>query len=279
MPQHPPAPRLRRGPRLVSAPGSARHQHGPAGRPGRRGRCSRMPTTARTFDEAFRRGWWGRSTVDPPVVRETMRRAWVCPGSRPGTDPGPPIAARSAIVSVSRRRSVGRARPHPMIVVKVTVLSQHDRRILSRGQEPGHYVPPCRSHRPRSSRPSADPVRWSITVQMAAVDELACVTLEATRCRQSTICSNEDRLPRGPDPCQVGRATTTTRCPGTYCSDLLDRPVAADVHAADRGPRGRQSPWAVQAGCARPVRPGPQAPGARETAASQNVEEAVILTW
>ena len=130
----------------------------------------------------------------------------------------------------------------------------------------------------------SDPVRWSIIMQMAAVDELACVTLEDTLTVSKPTISYHTKILY-----HAGLISVRKSGRNYYYSlrrdvlhKLLDdlrelaptpRPVVRedDVHVAT----GRRQKREAR------TRPGParKRPGARETAASQNVEEAVVLTW
>ena len=130
----------------------------------------------------------------------------------------------------------------------------------------------------------SDPVRWSIIVQMAAVDELACVTLEDTLTVSKPTISYHTKILY-----HAGLISVRKSGRNYYYSlrrdvlhKLLDdlweraptpRPVVReeDGHVA-MGRRQKRDAHAL---------PGParKRRGARETAASQNVEEAVVLTW
>jgi DNA-binding transcriptional ArsR family regulator len=129
-----------------------------------------------------------------------------------------------------------------------------------------------------------DPVRWSIIVQMAAVDELACVALEDTLTVSKPTISYHTKILY-----HAGLISVRKSGRNYYYSlrrdvlhDLLDdlrqltstpRTVVReeDRHVA-MGRRQKRDAHALS-GPARKRR------GARETAAGQNVEEAVILTW
>jgi len=130
----------------------------------------------------------------------------------------------------------------------------------------------------------SDPVRWSIIVQMAAVDELACLTLEDTLTVSKPTISYHTKILY-----HAGLISVRKSGRNYYYSlrrdvlhKLLDhlwelaptpRPVVReeDGHVA-MGRRQKRDGRAVS-GPARKRR------GARETAATQNAEEAVVLTW
>ena len=90
------------------------------------------------------------------------------------------------------------------------------------------------------------PVQWSIIEQMAAVDELACVTLE--------------------DTLTVSRPTIS------YHTKILYHAGLISVGKPGRNHRQKREAHALS-GPARKRR------GARDTAAGQSAEEAVVLTW
>jgi len=130
----------------------------------------------------------------------------------------------------------------------------------------------------------SDPVRWSIIVQMASVDELACITLEDTLPVSKPTISYHTKILH-----HAGLISVRKSGRNYYYSlrrDVLHklgdalwelastpRPVVReeDGHVA-MGRRQRREAHALS-GPARKRR------GARETAASQNVEETVVLTW
>lgn len=131
----------------------------------------------------------------------------------------------------------------------------------------------------------SDPVRWSIIVQMAAVDELACITLEDTLTVSKPTISYHTKILY-----HAGLISVRKSGRNYYYSlrrdvlhKLLDdlwelaptpRPVVReeDGHVA-MGRRQKRDGHALAAGPARKRR------GARETAPTQNAEEAVVLTW
>jgi len=130
----------------------------------------------------------------------------------------------------------------------------------------------------------SDPVRWSIIVQMAAVDELACVTLEDTLTVSKPTISYHTKILYHAGLISVRKAGRNYyySLRRDVLHKLLDdlwelaptpRPVVReeDGHVA-MGRRQKREAHALS-GPARKRR------GAREAAASQNVEEAVVLTW
>jgi DNA-binding transcriptional ArsR family regulator len=130
----------------------------------------------------------------------------------------------------------------------------------------------------------SDPVRWSIIAQMAAVDELACVTLEDTLTVSKPTISYHTKILY-----HAGLISVRKSGRNYYYSlrrdvlhKLLDdlwelaptpRPVMReeDGHVA-MGRRQKRDAHALSD-------PARKRRGARETAASQNAEEAVVLTW
>jgi DNA-binding transcriptional ArsR family regulator len=130
----------------------------------------------------------------------------------------------------------------------------------------------------------SDPVRWSIIAQMAAVDELACLTLEDTLTVSKPTISYHTKILY-----HAGLISVRKSGRNYYYSlrrdvlhKLLDdlwelaptpRPVVReeDGHVA-MGRRQKRDAHALS-GPARKRR------GAREPAATQNAEEAVVLTW
>jgi DNA-binding transcriptional ArsR family regulator len=130
----------------------------------------------------------------------------------------------------------------------------------------------------------SDPVRWSIIMQMAAVDELACLTLEDTLTVSKPTISYHTKILY-----HAGLISVRKSGRNYYYSlrrdvlhKLLDdlwelvptpQPVVReeDGHVA-MGRRQKREAHALSS----PTR---ERRGPRETAASQNVEEAVVLTW
>ena len=130
----------------------------------------------------------------------------------------------------------------------------------------------------------SDPVRWSIIVQMAAVDELACVTLEDTLTVSKPTISYHTKILY-----HAGLISVRKSGRNYYYSlrrdvlhKLLDdlwelalspRPVVheEDGHVA-MGRRQKRDAHALSS-------PARKRRGAREAAATQNAEEAVVLTW
>ena len=130
----------------------------------------------------------------------------------------------------------------------------------------------------------SDPVRWSIIMQMAAVDELACLTLEDTLTVSKPTISYHTKILY-----HAGLISVRKSGRNYYYSlrrdvlrKLLDdlwelaptpQPVVRDEdeHVA-MGRRQKREAHALSS-------PARNRRGPRETAASQNVEEAVILTW
>jgi DNA-binding transcriptional ArsR family regulator len=129
-----------------------------------------------------------------------------------------------------------------------------------------------------------DPVRWSIIAQMAAVDELACVTLEDTVTVSKPTISYHTKILY-----HAGLISVRKSGRNYYYSlrrdvlhKLLDdlrelgptpRPVVSEEggHAA-MGRRQKRDAHALSG-------PDRKRRGAPETAATQNDEEAVVLTW
>jgi DNA-binding transcriptional ArsR family regulator len=130
----------------------------------------------------------------------------------------------------------------------------------------------------------SDPVRWSILMQMAAVDELACVTLEDTLTVSKPTISYHTKILY-----YAGLISVRKSGRNYYYSlrrdvlhKLLDdlwelastpRPVIREEDGHVATGRGHKREAHALSTPARKHR------GAQETAASQNVEEAVILTW
>ena len=130
----------------------------------------------------------------------------------------------------------------------------------------------------------SDPVRWSIIMQMAAVDELACLTLEDTLTVSKPTISYHTKILY-----HAGLISVRKSGRNYYYSlrrdvlrKLLDdlwelaptpQPVVReeDGHMA-MGRRQKREAHALSS-------PARNRRGPRETAASQNVEEAVVLTW
>jgi DNA-binding transcriptional ArsR family regulator len=125
----------------------------------------------------------------------------------------------------------------------------------------------------------SDPVRWSIVMQMAAVDELACVTLEDTLTVSKPTISYHTKILY-----HAGLISVRKSGRNYYYSlrrdvlhELLDdlwdlastpRPVIREEYGyVTTGRRRKREAHALSA-------PARQHRGARETAASQNVEEA-----
>jgi DNA-binding transcriptional ArsR family regulator len=130
----------------------------------------------------------------------------------------------------------------------------------------------------------SDPVRWSIIVQMAAVDELACITLEDTLTVSKPTISYHTKILY-----HAGLISVRKSGRNYYYSlrrdvlhKLLDdlwelaptpRPVVREQDGhVDRGRRQKRDARALSG-------PAPKRRGAREAAATQNAEEAVVLTW
>jgi DNA-binding transcriptional ArsR family regulator len=130
----------------------------------------------------------------------------------------------------------------------------------------------------------SDPVRWSIIMQMAAVDELACLTLEDTLTVSKPTISYHTKILY-----HAGLISVRKSGRNYYYSlrrdvlrKLLDdlwelaptpQPVVReeDGHVT-MGRRQKREAHALSS-------PARNRRGPRETAASQNVEEAVVLTW
>jgi DNA-binding transcriptional ArsR family regulator len=130
----------------------------------------------------------------------------------------------------------------------------------------------------------SDPVRWSIIMQMAAVDELACLTLEDTLTVSKPTISYHTKILY-----HAGLISVRKSGRNYYYSlrrdvlhKLLDdlwelaptpRTVAReeDEHVA-MGRRQKRETHALSS-------PARKRRGARETAASRNADEAVVLTW
>jgi DNA-binding transcriptional ArsR family regulator len=130
----------------------------------------------------------------------------------------------------------------------------------------------------------SDPVRWSIITQMAAVDELACLTLEDTLTVSKPTISYHTKILY-----HAGLISVRKSGRNYYYSlrrdvlhKLLDdlRELAPTPHPVVReedghvamGRRRKREAHALSS-------PARERRGPRETAASQNVEEAVVLTW
>jgi DNA-binding transcriptional ArsR family regulator len=130
----------------------------------------------------------------------------------------------------------------------------------------------------------SDPVRWSIIMQMAAVDELACLTLEDTLTVSKPTISYHTKI-------LYHAGLISVRKSGRNYYYSLRRDVLAkllddlwelaptpqpmvreeDGHVA-MGRRQKREAHALSS-------PARNRRGPRETAASQSVEEAVVLTW
>lgn len=130
----------------------------------------------------------------------------------------------------------------------------------------------------------SDPVRWSIIVQMAAVDELACVTLEDTLTVSKPTISYHTKILY-----HAGLISVRKSGRNYYYSlrrdvlhKLLDdlwelapapRPVVREEDGqVAMGRRQKRDAHALSA-------PARKRRGAREPTATQNAEEAVVLTW
>jgi DNA-binding transcriptional ArsR family regulator len=132
----------------------------------------------------------------------------------------------------------------------------------------------------------SDPVRWSIIVQMAAVDELACITLEDTLTVSKPTISYHTKILY-----HAGLISVRKSGRNYYYSlrrdvlhELLDdlrelAPTPRSVVREEDGhvAMGRRQNQKRDAH----ARPGParKRRGAREAAATQNAEESVVLTW
>lgn len=130
----------------------------------------------------------------------------------------------------------------------------------------------------------SDPVRWNIIVQMAAVDELACVTLEDTLPVSKPTISYHTKILY-----HAGLINVRKSGRNYYYSlrrdvlhKLLDdlwelaptpRPVVReeDGHVA-MGRRQKRDGHALSS-------PARKRRGTRDVTARENVEEAVVLTW
>ncbi|MGH3419064.1 MAG: ArsR/SmtB family transcription factor [Streptosporangiaceae bacterium] len=119
----------------------------------------------------------------------------------------------------------------------------------------------------------SDPVRWSIIMQMAAVDELACLTLEDTLTVSKPTISYHTKI-------LYHAGLISVRKSGRNYYYSLRRDVLHELLddlwelASTPRPVVREEDGHVAMG-----RPARKRRGPRETAASQNVEEAVVLTW
>jgi DNA-binding transcriptional ArsR family regulator len=130
----------------------------------------------------------------------------------------------------------------------------------------------------------SDPVRWDIIVQMAAVDELACVTLEATLPVSKPTISYHTKILY-----HAGLIDVRKSGRNYYYSlrrdvlhKLLDdlwelaptpRPVLGGQDGHVSMGRRQKRDGLARSGTARKRRT------AREAAASESAEEAVVLTW
>lgn len=126
----------------------------------------------------------------------------------------------------------------------------------------------------------SDPVRWSIIVQMAAVDELACMTLEETLPVSKPTISYHTKILH-----HAGLITVRKSGRNYYYSlrrdalhQLLDdlwelAPTPRPVVSKEDGQvaMGRRQKRADGHGLASPAR--------KRRAARETVEEAVVLTW
>ena len=130
----------------------------------------------------------------------------------------------------------------------------------------------------------SDPVRWSIIMQMAAVDELACLTLEDTLTVSKPTISYHTKILY-----HAGLISVRKSGRNYYYSlrrDVLHS-VLDDLWELASTPRSvvREEDGYVAMGRRQKrethaqSRPARERRGTRETAASQNVEEAVVLTW
>jgi DNA-binding transcriptional ArsR family regulator len=130
----------------------------------------------------------------------------------------------------------------------------------------------------------SDPVRWSIIVQMAAVDELACVTLEQTLPVSKPTISYHTKI-------LYHTGLISIRKSGRNYFYSLRRDVVHklldDLWELAPSPRPvvREEDGHVAMGHRQKrdgrSRPGParKRRGAREAPARENAEEAVVLTW
>jgi DNA-binding transcriptional ArsR family regulator len=118
----------------------------------------------------------------------------------------------------------------------------------------------------------SDPVRWSIVMQMAAVDELACVTLEDTLTVAKPTISYHTKILY-----HAGLISVRKSGRNYYYSlrrDVLHK-LLDDLWELAPAPE----PVAREEdGHALPD-PARQRRGAQEAAATQNPDEAVVLTW
>jgi DNA-binding transcriptional ArsR family regulator len=127
----------------------------------------------------------------------------------------------------------------------------------------------------------SDPVRWSIVMQMAAVDELACVTLEDTLTVSKPTISYHTKILYHAGLISVRKSgrnyyySLRRDVLHTLLDDLWE--LASTPRPVVREEDGHEAMGRRQKREAHP--PARKHRGARETAASQNVEEAVVLTW
>jgi DNA-binding transcriptional ArsR family regulator len=128
-------------------------------------------------------------------------------------------------------------------------------------------------------RALSDPIRWSIIVQMSAVDELACITLEDTLPVSKPTISYHTKILQN-----AGLISTRKAGRNYYYSlrrdvlrDLLDglwelagtpRPVAGTQHGSV--PTGRSQKRREQPSIAA---------FSRQRDASDEIEETAVLTW
>jgi DNA-binding transcriptional ArsR family regulator len=157
--------------------------------------------------------------------------------------------------------------------------SEHDGWIRT---EPGNFTVDATSQQPATEifKALSDPIRWNIIVQMASVDELACVTLEDTLPVSKPTISYHTKILY-----HAGLISVRKSGRNYYYSlrrdvlhKLLDdlwelaptpRPVVREEDGHVAMGRGQKR------GDGR-ARPGP---ARKRRAARENVEEAVVLTW
>jgi DNA-binding transcriptional ArsR family regulator len=115
-----------------------------------------------------------------------------------------------------------------------------------------------------------DPIRWSIVTQMAAVDELACLTLEDTLPVSKPTISYHTKILQHAGLIDV-------RKEGRNYFYTLRRDVLHEVmdHLWELAP----TPRPVEGQRKGYKRSAPRASGRRPAAPAETTEEAVVLTW
>jgi DNA-binding transcriptional ArsR family regulator len=129
----------------------------------------------------------------------------------------------------------------------------------------------------------SDPVRWNIIEQMAAVDELACATLEETLPVSKPTISYHTKILHNAGLINVRKSgrnyyySLRRDALHKLLDDLwelapMPRPVREEGGQVTMGHRQKRSRRSVPSSARKPQ-------GVSETASTETVEEAVVLTW